>query len=73
MCKDIGLGMIEGYILHMKEQKGISNSVTLNSYIQNISPLIKYGVKKRYILNQFPMPRMTYAISDKLFQSIECT
>ena len=56
MCKDIGLEMIEGYILHMKEQKSISNPVTLNSYLQNISPLIKYGVKKRYILNQFAMP-----------------
>ena len=56
LCKDIGLDLIEGYILHMKEQKSISNPVTLNSYLQNISPIFKYGVKKRYILNQFMMP-----------------
>ncbi|MBR0598097.1 tyrosine-type recombinase/integrase [Sinanaerobacter chloroacetimidivorans] len=56
MCKDIGLEMIEGYILFMKEKKGISNPVTLNSYLQNISPIIKYGFKKRYILYQFVFP-----------------
>ncbi len=56
MCKDIELDLMEEYILYMKNKKEISNPVTLNSYIQNISPLIKYGVKKRYILNQFPMP-----------------
>src|SRR5665647_1044547 len=56
MCKDIGYEMIENYIVYMKEQKGLSNPVTLNSYLQNISPMIKYGVKKRYILNKFLMP-----------------
>ncbi|HZK12544.1 MAG TPA: phage integrase SAM-like domain-containing protein, partial [Atribacterota bacterium] len=56
ICKDIGYEMIENYIIYMKEQKGISNPVTLNSYLQNISPMIKYGVKKRYILNKFLMP-----------------
>ncbi|HZK60735.1 MAG TPA: tyrosine-type recombinase/integrase [Anaerovoracaceae bacterium] len=56
MCKDIGYEMIEKYIIYMKKQKGLSNPVTLNSYLQNISPMIKYGVKKRNILNQFIMP-----------------
>ncbi|GEM_PF-1847869 len=55
-CKDIVLDLLEDYILYMKEQKGISNTVTLNSYLQNISPLIKYGIKKRYILEQFAIP-----------------
>jgi Site-specific recombinase XerD len=56
MCKDIGLDLMEEYILFMKQKKEISNPVTLNSYLQNVSPLIKYGINKRYILNQFPMP-----------------
>lgn len=55
-CRDINLDLIEDYIIYMRERKGISNPVTLNSYIQNISPLIKFGVRKRYILNQFLMP-----------------
>ncbi len=50
------LDVLEDYILYMKEEKGISNTVTLNSYLQNISPLIKYGVKKRYILEKFAIP-----------------
>lgn len=56
MCKDIGLDLVEKYILYMKKDKGISNTVTLNSYIRNISPIIKYGISKRYILNDFMIP-----------------
>ena len=56
MCKDIGLDLLESYILFMKNDKQISNTVTLNSYIRNISPIIKYGIKKRYILNDFMIP-----------------
>lgn len=40
----------------MKEIKGITNTVTLNSYLQNTSPIIKYGISKRYILNDFKIP-----------------
>ena len=53
MCKDIGLDLVEKYILYMKKDKGLSNTVTLNSYIRNTSPIIKYGISKRYILNDF--------------------
>jgi len=56
MCKDIGLDLIEDYILYMKKEKGLSNTVTLNSYLRNTSPIIKYGIKKRYILNDFMIP-----------------
>lgn len=35
---------LEEYILYMQEVQGITNSTTINSYIQNISPIIKYGM-----------------------------
>jgi len=56
LCKDITLELLEGYLSYLRETKQISNPATLNSSIQNISLVIKYGVKKRYILNQFMMP-----------------
>lgn len=56
MCKDINLDLVEDYIFYMKEKKGITNTVTLNSYLQNTSPIIKYGINKRYILNDFKIP-----------------
>ena len=56
MCKDIRLDLLEDYILYLREQKGLTNSVTLNFYLRNISPIIKYGIKKRYILNDFMVP-----------------
>ncbi len=56
MCKDIVLDLLEDYILYLKEQKSITNLVTLNSYLRNLSPIIKYGIKKRYIINDFLIP-----------------
>ncbi|MHB8065138.1 MAG: tyrosine-type recombinase/integrase, partial [Ruminiclostridium sp.] len=55
-CKDITLVLIENYILYMKKEKQIINPVTLNSYIRNISPIIKYGIMKKEILQDFLMP-----------------
>jgi hypothetical protein len=33
-CKDIGLDLLENYILYLKKEKGLSNTVTLNSYLK---------------------------------------
>ncbi|HEX2926891.1 MAG TPA: phage integrase N-terminal SAM-like domain-containing protein, partial [Ruminiclostridium sp.] len=55
-CKDITLKTIEEYILYMKNEKGITNPITLNSYVRNISPIIKFGIKRRDILQDFMMP-----------------
>ena len=56
MCKDVNLSLIEEYILFLRQNKCITNAVTINSYIRNISPIFKYGIKKRYILNDFQIP-----------------
>lgn len=56
MCKDVGIEIVENYIDHMMKEKGLTNPVTLNSYVRNLSPIIKYGIRKRYILNDFQMP-----------------
>ncbi len=55
-CKNINLALIEKYILYMKHDKGITNPITLNSYLRNMSPMIKYGIQKRYILQNFQIP-----------------
>ena len=55
-CKDITLKTVEDYILYMKNKKGITNPVTLNSYIRNVSPIIKFGIQRRDILQDFLMP-----------------
>lgn len=55
-CDNITLGIIEDYIVYIKEKKNINNATTINSYIRNISPVIKYGIKKGYILSDFEMP-----------------
>lgn len=41
MSKDISLDLIENYILYMKKEKGLSNTVTLNSYLRNLVNLLK--------------------------------
>lgn len=55
-CKDITLKTVEDYILYMKYEKGITNPITLNSYIRNVSPIIKFGIQRRDILQDFLMP-----------------
>lgn len=67
LCKDINLELMEAYLCYLKESKRITNTATLNSSIQNISPAIKYGLKKRYILNQFQMP---YVKGQETFKDI---
>ena len=55
-CKDVRRELIDDYILYMMDVKGLSNTVTLNSYLHNISPIIKYGIKKRVIIEDFMVP-----------------
>lgn len=56
LCKNINKELFEDYIRYMQKEKHITNGVTLNSYIRNITPIIKYGYKQKYILEDFQMP-----------------
>jgi integrase/recombinase XerD len=53
-CRDITLKTMESYILHLKDRD--IKGTTVNSYMQNISPIIKYCIKKGYILEDFTIP-----------------
>lgn len=55
-CADIGSDFMQRYVQYLKEEKRISNPVTINSYLQNTSPILKYGIQKRYILVQVAIP-----------------
>ncbi|WP_138203860.1 phage integrase SAM-like domain-containing protein [Haloimpatiens lingqiaonensis] len=46
-CDEITLTTLENYIVYIKEVKKITNGITINSYLSNISPIIKFGMKKR--------------------------
>ncbi|GFR35345.1 tyrosine-type recombinase/integrase [Thermobrachium celere] len=59
-CKQINEELIQNYILYMQEQKQLTNGYTINSYIRNISPVIKFGIKKGYILEDFEMPTVKF-------------
>ena len=54
-CDAINLEIFEDYIRYLKD-KGIKNNITINSYMQNISPIVKYGFKKGCILEDFYIP-----------------
>lgn len=56
-CKSINLDLIEDYVLYLKE-KGINNHITLNSYLQNVGPIIKFGISKKYIIEDFKIPKI---------------
>jgi integrase/recombinase XerD len=53
-CSDITLDTLESYILYLKG-KDIKGT-TINSYILNVSPIIKYCIKKGYIVRDFLIP-----------------
>ncbi|MEA4827755.1 MAG: phage integrase SAM-like domain-containing protein, partial [Clostridium sp.] len=55
-CDEITLSTLETYILYIKEKKGITNGITINSYLRNISPILKFCMKKGYILEEFMIP-----------------
>jgi len=53
-CSSLEVKIIESYVLFL-QNKGIK-STTINSYLQNISPIIKYCIKRGYILQDFNIP-----------------
>lgn len=55
-CDEITVETLEDYIRYIKNVKKINNGITINSYLRNISPIIKYGMKKGYILKDFLIP-----------------
>lgn len=57
-CSEITLSTLESYVLYLKG-KNIKNT-TINSYIQNISPVIKYCIKSKYILEDFNIPYVKF-------------
>lgn len=57
-CDEITLSTLEDYIVDIQERKGIKSAVTVNSYLRNISPIVKYAMKKGYILEEFEIPQV---------------
>ncbi|NMM65453.1 tyrosine-type recombinase/integrase [Clostridium sp. P21] len=53
-CSGLDAKMVESYVLYL-QSKGIKGT-TINSYLQNISPILKYCVKKGYISQDFNIP-----------------
>lgn len=51
LCNDICLALIESYIQHLVAH-GVKKT-TINTYLRRISPIIKYGVSRGYIPNDF--------------------
>lgn len=56
MCSEIDQELIDDYRLHLID-KGLS-AVSVNSYISNISPVLKYGVERGYIPNQLSFKQL---------------
>lgn len=57
MCSEINQNLIDEYRLHLLE-KGL-NAVSVNSYISNISPVIKYGIEMGYIDSPITFKQLT--------------
>jgi integrase/recombinase XerD len=47
-CTEITQDTINNYKLHLFDVRNVS-AVTVNTYLHNLSPLIKYGMKRGYI------------------------
>lgn len=56
MCSEIDQELIDDYRLHLID-KGLS-AVSVNSYINNISPVLKYGVERGYIPNKLSFKQL---------------
>jgi len=59
LCSTINQKTLENYIIYMKDIKGLTNGITLNSYLHNISPIIKFGVRRGY-LDDFQIPQVKF-------------
>ncbi|WP_097028068.1 tyrosine-type recombinase/integrase [Clostridium peptidivorans] len=58
LCSTINESTFEEYILYIQDVKKLNNGVTVNSYLRNISPIVKFGIKKRYIVEDFQIPQV---------------
>lgn len=57
-CSAITLELLTDYLDHMRE-RGISNTTTLNTQIQNLSPIIHYTWERGYSPHRYLMPKVT--------------
>lgn len=63
-CSQLTLELILAYLDSMRE-RGITNINTLNTAVQNISPIVHYARAKGYCPHQFLMPFVRGQITDK--------
>lgn len=63
-CSQLTLELILAYLDSMRE-RGITNINTLNTAVQNISPIVHYARAKGYCPHQFLMPFVHGQITDK--------
>ena len=66
LCKTINQQTLENYIVYMQDEKGLTNGIIINSYLHNISPILKFGAKRAY-LNDFEIPQVKF---QKTFKEI---
>lgn len=55
-CSEIDSNLMESYLEYLRDEKGLTNPVTINSYLGNLSPILKYGFRKRYIKENISVP-----------------
>lgn len=58
-CNKITQETLLDYITYIKEVKNISNGVTINSYLRNLSPILHEGMSQG-IINHFVTPSVAY-------------
>ena len=56
MCSEMTLEMLTDYLEHLRTVKGITNFNTLNTAIQNLSPIIHYIQEKGWCPHRYMMP-----------------
>jgi integrase/recombinase XerD len=71
-CDEITVETMEDYIVYIKEVRRVTNGNSINSYIRNLSPIIKYGIKKGYITEDFQIPTVKVQETHKeIYSEIE--
>lgn len=65
VCGSIDVKIVTSYVCFLKDKN--MKSTTVNGYIQNISPVIKYCIKKGYIQEDFNIP---YIKAQECFKEI---
>lgn len=70
-CNEINLETFEDYVRYLQHDKGIKNNTTINSYMQNVSPVIKFGVRNGDIVEDFYIPYLKVQETFKEIYSAE--